>query len=477
MKSIKFLFFWSIFFAFSNIRAQETELLDLKKCVEFAIQNNLQVKQAELNIRQSELSEKQAKWAISPTANASLRHGGNFGRSIDFTSYQYVTQATHSSQFSINIGQPVYNGMQIKNRVRQSVIDVQAGEKDAAQIKDNIGLAVAQAYLTILLADEQIAVLKEQVKMSQAQLDQTNKLIKAGNLPENNRFDLEAQIARNEQSVVAAENGLEMAYMNLKVLMNMEPSKEIRISKIDVQAPDNIQSSTMDEVFAQAGSRMPNILAARLREQSAEMGIRIAKGALQPSISAYGSVFTNFSSAAKNRSFEQQTQTINLDVLGISVPVGFPITVPVEGGTIPYFKQIGDNIYSNVGVNVNVPIFNGFQTRIAIERADLAVKIAKMNTLTVQNQLKTDIQRSINDLKAAEKSYAVAEKSLKATKASAENTKKRFELGVVNAFEMVSVQNMLISAESSLLQAKYDYVFKLKVLDYYKGITITDNQQ
>jgi outer membrane protein len=320
-------------------------------------------------------------------------------------------------------------------------------------------------------------VLKEQVKMSQAQLDQTNKLIKAGNLPENNRFDLEAQIARNEQSVVAAENGLEMAYMNLKVLMNMEPSKEIRISKIDVKAPDNIQNSTMDEVFAQAGSRMPNILAARLREQSAEMGIRIAKGALQPSISAYGSVFTNFSSAAKNRSFEQQTQTINLDVLGISVPVGFPITVPVEGGTIPYFKQIGDNIYSNVGVNVNVPIFNGFQTRIAIERADLAVKIAKMNTLTVQNQLKTDIQRSINDLKAAEKSYAVAEKSLKATKASAENTKKRFELGVVNAFEMVSVQNMLISAESSLLQAKYDYVFKLKVLDYYKGITITDNQQ
>lgn len=475
MKSIKFLFFWSIFFAFSNIRAQETELLDLKKCVEFAIQNNLQVKQAELNIRQSELSEKQAKWTISPTANASLRHGGNFGRSIDFTSYQYVTKATHSSQFSINIGQPVYNGMQIKNRVRQSVIDVQAGEKDAAQIKDNIALAVAQAYLTILLADEQIAVLKEQVKMSQAQLDQTNKLIKAGNLPENNRFDLEAQIARNEQSVVAAENGLEMAYMNLKVLMNMEPSKEIRISKIDVQAPENIQSSTMDEVFAQAGSRMPNILAARLREQSAEMGIRIAKGALQPSISAYGSVFTNFSSAAKNRSFEQQTQTINLDVLGISVPVGFPITVPVEGGTIPYFKQIGDNIYSNVGVNVNVPIFNGFQTRIAIERADLAVKIAKMNTLTVQNQLKTDIQRSINDLKAAEKSYAVAEKSLKATKASAENTKKRFELGVVNAFEMVSVQNMLISAESSLLQAKYDYVFKLKVLDYYKGITITDN--
>jgi outer membrane protein len=476
MKSIKFLFFFSFILAFTVLKSQDTEIMDLKKCVTYALQNNLQLKQAELNIRQGELSEKQARWAISPTANASLRHGGNFGRSIDFTSYQYVNQATHASQFSINIGQPIYNGMQIKNRVRQTIVDVQAVEKDAAQIKDNIALAVAQAYLSILLTEEQIAVLKEQVKMSEAQLDQTNKLIKAGNLPENNRFDLEAQIARNEQAVVSAENALEMAYMNLKVLMNMDPSKDMRVQKIEVQVPEIGQANSVEEVYNEAGSRMPNLLAARLREQSAEMGIRIAKGALQPSVSAYGSVFTNFSSAAKDRTFEQQTQTVNLDLFGISVPVGFPITIPVEGGTIPYFKQIQNNVYSNVGINVNVPIFNGFQTRIAIERAELAVKIAKMNTLTVQNQLKTDIQRAINDVRAAEKSYNVAEKSLKATKASADNTKKRFEMGVVNSFEMVSVQNMLISAESSLLQAKYDFIFKLKVLDYYKGITITDNQ-
>ena len=475
MKSIRILLFFGLISICSPVKAQEPELMDLKSCVEFALQNNLQVKQAELNIQQAELSEKQAKWAIAPTANASLRHGGNFGRSIDFTSYQYVNQATQSSQFSVNIGQPIYNGMQIKNRVRQTTIDVQAGEKDAAQVKDNVALAVAQAYLSILLTEEQIAVLKEQVKLSEAQLAQTNKLIKAGTLPENNRFDLEAQIARNEQAVVSTENGLEMAYMNLKVLMNMDPSKDIKVQKIEVNIPETGQNNTLEEVFTEAGTRMPNILAARLREQSAEMGIRIAKGALQPSISAYGSVFTNFSSAAKDRTFEQQTQTINLDLFGISVPVGFPITVPVEGGTIPYFKQIGNNVYSNLGVNMNVPIFNGFQTRIAIQRAELAVKIAKMNKITAENQLKTDIQRAINDVRAAEKSYTVAEKSLKATKASAENTKKRFDLGVVNSFEMVSVQNMLISAESSLLQAKYDFIFKLKVLDYYKGITLSGN--
>jgi outer membrane protein len=340
---------------------------------------------------------------------------------------------------------------------------------------DNIALTVSQAYLSILLTEEQIAVLKEQVKLSEAQLNQSLKLIKAGTVPENNRFDLEAQIARNEQAVVNAENALEMAYMNLKVLMNMDPSKNISLEKMDAQIPELLQSYTLEDVYAEAGTRMPNILAARLREQSAEMGIRIAKGALQPTISAYASVFTNFSSAAKDRTIEQQTQTINLDIFGFSVPVGFPISIPVEGATIPYFKQIGNNIYSNLGVNMNVPLFNGLQTRIAIQRAELAVRISKMNTLTTENQLKTDIQRSINDVRAAAKSYSVAEKSLKATKASSENTKKRFDLGVVNAFEMVSVQNMLVSAESTLIQAKYDYIFKLKVLDFYRGIKLIDN--
>lgn len=454
--------------------AQNDNEMDLKSCIDYALSNNLQVRQAELNISQAELTQKQAKWAIAPTANASLRHGGNFGRSIDFTSYQYVNQATHASQFSLNIGQPIYTGMQIKNSVKQSSFELKAGEKDAQQMKESIALTVAQAYLTILLSEEQVQVLKEQIKVSEAQLDQTLKLIKAGTLPENNRFDLEAQIARNEQAVTNAENGLQMAYMNLKVVMNMNPSSDLKIQNIEVEMPEMGTVYILDEVYSQAGSSMPNILAARLREQSAEMGVRIAKGALQPTVSAYGSFFTNFSSAAKERTFTQQTQTLNLDLFGISVPVGFPITVPIEGGTTPYFTQIRNNIYSNVGVNINVPIFNGFQTRIAIERSELAVKIAKLSTTTTENQLKTDIQRAINDVVAAEKSYNVAQKSLKATKASAENTKKRFELGVVNGFELTSVQNMLISAESSLLQAKYDFIFKLKVLDFYRGIKLIE---
>jgi outer membrane protein len=366
-------------------------------------------------------------------------------------------------------------GMQMQNRIRQTSMDVQAGEKDSEQIKENVALSVAQAYLTILLTQEQIEVLKEQIKVTEAQYQQTLKLIKAGTLPENNRFDLEAQIARNEQAVVNAENGLEMTYMNLKVLMNMDPAKPMKVQKILIEMPEMGQNYELDQIYVEAGSRMPNILAARIREKSAEMGVKIAKGALQPTISAYGSLLTNFSSAAKERSIDSTTQNVNLNIFGLNVPVGFPVTIPVEGNTTPYFKQIWNNIYGNIGVNMNVPLFNGFQSRIAMERAELSVKIAKLNTLSIQNQLKTDIQRSINDVRAAEKSFSVAEKSLTATRASVENTRKRFELGVVNGFELTSVQNMLISAESSLLQAKYDYIFKLKVLDFYRGIKLIEN--
>lgn len=469
MIRIKTLFF-IIIFSISNGYAQDGETMDLKECIEFAWKNNIQIRQTELNVRQSELSQKQAKFAPFPSLNASYRHGGNFGRSIDFTSYQYVSQATHSAQVGLNLNVPLYQGLQLRNRLKQSSVDLQASMKDLEQSKESIGLSIAQAYLSILLAEEQIAVLKEQTKVTQAQYERTLNLITAGTLPENSRFDLEAQTARDEQGIVNAENGLAMAYMNLKIMMNMELSKPLKIQKVEFVIPEEQTVWDVEQVYAEASANMPNIVAARMREESAEVGVRIAKGALYPSISAYGSLTSNFSSAARDRTIEQTTETINLTIAGIQVPVGFPSVRTVEGDITPYYKQMWDNLYTNVGVSINMPIFNGFQTRIAIERAELGVKIAQLNSKQVQIQLKSDVERAVLDVKAAQKSLAAAEKSLKATRASAENTRKRFEIGVVNGFELISVQNMLIASESTLLQAKYDYIFKLKVLDFYRGV-------
>ena len=470
MIHIKNLFFIILMLGVSTVNAQDVEVMDLKQCIDYAWKNNIQVRQAELNVRQAELNKKQAKFAPYPSLNASYRHGGNFGRSIDFTSYQYVTSATHSAQVGLNLNVPVFQGLQLRNRLKQSFTEMQASQKDLEQSKESIGLSIAQAYLSILLAEEQVEVLKEQTKVTEAQLNRTLNLIKAGTLPENNRYDLEAQLARDEQGIVNAENGVEMAYVGLKMQMNMEITNPLKLQKIEIVTPEIQEEWDVETVYAEASANMPNVVAARMREESAEMGVKIAKGALYPSVSAYGSLTSNFSSAARERTIEQTTETINLDIFGIQVPVGFPSVRTIEGGIIPYHKQIWDNIYTNVGVSVNVPIFNGFQTHIAIERAELGVKIAQLNTKQVHMQIKSDIERQISDLRAAQKSLVAAEKSLKATRASVENTRKRFELGVINGFELISVQNMLIAAESTLLQAKYDYVFKLKVLDFYRGV-------
>lgn len=457
----------------------EAEPLDLQKCIEFAWSNNIQVKQSELNVMQSKLGEKQAYWAFWPTVNASFRHGGNFGRSIDFTSYQFVNNATHSSQLSLSTSVPLYQGMQLRNTLKQTKVDIQASQKDVEATKENIGLSVAQAYLAVLMAEEQVEVLKEQAKVTKAQYDQTLKLIKAGTLPDNNRFELEAQMARDEQGIVNSENSIDLAYTNLKVLMNMDVANEIQIQKVKFEMPEEANSYELDPIYDEAAANRPNLIAARMREKSATLGVEIAKGVLQPTVAMYGSLTSNFSSAQRERTLIEGTQNIDLeiDLFGnvITVPVGFPTTTFEEGNITPYFNQIGNNLYANVGVSVNVPIFNSMRARIGIQRAELSVKIAQLNTRQAQVQLKSDVQRAIIDVKAAEKSLIVAEKSLKATKASVENTRKRFNLGVVNGFEMISAQNMLIAAESSLLQSKYDYLFKLKVLDFYKGITLLEN--
>lgn len=451
--------------------------LDLAACIDYAWQHNPQIKQAGIQQRQAELSRKQASWAFYPTLNASFRHGLNLGRSIDFTSYQYVNQSTQSSQLSLNTNFPIYQGLRLRNQLKQSRLDVQATAQDLEQAKQTNALSVAQAYLQVLLAEENLQVLQAQKALTEEQLAQTLKQIKAGNLPDNSRLELEAQQARDEQAIVNAENTIELAYVNLKVLINMPVDEKIRLKVIELQLPEARALETLDELYLEAAANMPNMAANRLREESADMAIKVAEGALMPSLSGYASLTSNYSSAAKDRTTEQTTQTLFLDVNGTQVPLEFPTVRTIEGGTTPYFEQVGNNLYTNVGINLSIPIFNGFQSRIAIERAKLNLELAKLNSSQAQNQLKADIQRALTDVKAARKSLEAAQKSLTATSASAANTRKRFELGIVNGFELSSVQNMLTSAASSVLQAKYDLLFKLKVLDFYRGIGLNTPQE
>jgi len=460
------------FFSVPLTAQEDSGVWSLEKCISYAVENSLQVQQTELSMEQAKLNKKQAFWAQFPTLNASFRHGFNFGRSVDPTSYTFVNQTIQSSNVSLNLNQPIFQGLRIRNSIKQSKVDLEAASKDSEQARNDVALQVAQAYLSILLAQENLEVLREQANVTKAQYDQTIKLIDAGVVAENSKYDLEAQMARDDESIVNAENSVELAYTNIKVLMNVDVAKSIRIQKVDkLEVPETMPENSLDDVYQEAINSQPNITASKLREQSADIGVRIAKGALYPTVSFYGGVSTNFSSASRNINGNYVVDTLAGTVLSSSDAVevydqGFSYT---QGDVVPYFSQLGGNASANIGINISIPIFNQMQTRLSIQRAKLAVKTAEFSTRQLETTLKSNIDRAIIDVKAAAKRLQAAKKSVVATRLSVKNTRKRYELGVVNSFELTSVQNTLIASESNLLQAKYDYLFKLKILDYYKG--------
>lgn len=443
-KQILFLFF---LLTTITANAQEGDEWSLEKCINYAIQNSLQVQQTTLNKSQAQLTKKQAIWAQAPSVSASYRNGVNIGNSVNPTNNELITIPNFGSGPSINLNGVIFQGLQIRNTIKQSKVDLDAADKDVDQAKNDVALSVAQAYLSILLAQESKGVFEEQAKVTKAQYDQTIKLIDGGVLAENSKYDLEAQMARDEENIVVAQNNIDLAYVNLKVLMNIDVAKEIAIQAVgDLEVDETLEESNLQEVYKEAIVSQPNILAAKLREKSAQLGVSIAKGAFWPTISYYAGLGSNFSTAFKD---------------------------PRTGEVIPYFSQLGITASANAGINISVPIFNGLRNKIGVQRAELGVKAAALATTQLEVTLKSNIERALTDVRAAKKRLAVSRKSVVATRLSVENTRKRYDLGVVNSFELTSVQNTLIASESSVLQAKYDYLFKLKILDYYRGRQIT----
>lgn len=443
-KQILFLFFLLVTI---NVNAQDGDEWSLEKCINYAVQNSLQVQQVTLNQGQAELTKKQAVWAQTPNISAGYRNGVNLGNSVNPTNNELITVPNLNSGLSLNLNGVIFQGLQIRNTIKQSKVDLEAAGKDVEQAKNDVALSVAQAYLSILLGEESKGVFNEQAKVTKAQYDQTIKLISGGVLAENSKYDLEAQMARDEENIVIAQNNIDLAYVNLKVLMNVDVAKEISIQVVgDLEVDETLEESNLGDVYDEAILNQPNILASKLREKSAQLGVSIAKGGLWPTVSYYAGFGSNFSTAYKD---------------------------PRTGDVIPYFQQLGITASANAGVNISVPIFNGLRTRIGIQRAELGVKVAELGTTQLEATLKSNIERALVDVRAAKKRLAVSRKSVVATRLSVDNTRKRYDLGVVNSFELTSVQNTLIAAESSVLQAKYDYLFKLKILDYYRGRAIT----
>lgn len=460
------------FSALTQVKAQET--WSLEKCIEQAQTRNLSLKQAALQVKDNQLLRKQNVMARYPSISANSSYGLNFGRSVNPSTYQFENRSSSFNSWQLRVDVPIYQGGRLTNQIQQSELDVQAAQADAENTANTVALQVAQGYLQILLNEEQLDNTKKRLKQGRDQLERAEKQIRAGSLAPNARFELQAQIARNEQSVVSSQNAVNLAYLNLKQLLLLDPDFQLKIEKpnLNTLPNSNTEGYQLKAIFNQALGRQPIIKAGEYRIRSAEVGVRIAQAALLPSVNVGAGINTNYSSSITNPpaiQFVNITQPVLINNNPSSLTLLNQPTYGGEGTKTPYLDQIQNNFGQGINLSIQIPIFEQGRNRIGVERAKLGVERELVRQETNKQQLKTDIMNAIANARAAQKSYEAAQKTYEAQKAAFEATEKRFSIGNASSFELSQARINLDAAETDVVFSKYDFLFKLKIVDFYEG--------
>lgn len=449
------------------------EIWSLERCVKHAIEQNLLIKQAQAAVRTAEVAGRQAKASRLPGVNVNTNLGEQFGRTIDPTTNQFVNTGVGFNSLNLSAGVSLFNGGQIHHNVKRAEWERQAAWSDMEHNVNTLSLQVAQAYLTVLLSEEQLAIARSRLAQSRQQAELSFKLIEAGNLPAADRFNLEAQIARDEQALVQVRNNLDLSYLNLKQLLMLEPDYPLAIEKPAVAIPDDDPATlSFQAVYAVAKGSQPNVKAAEFRLRSAEEGIAVAKSAYYPRLTAFAQLTTNYST--QFRDFRSTITTIpvtqNVQINGEPAILTFNQTVQVpEIRDLGYFEQLERNFGQAIGLQLSIPIYQNGAVRLNAERARIGVVSAQLQENQTLQQLKNDVQTAIANARAAQRQYQAAQKTYEAFRAAFDNSQKRFSLGAANSFEITTAQNNLNIAENDLISARYDYLFRLKIIDFYLG--------
>jgi outer membrane protein len=464
-----FLLALTTFFA---VAAAAQDTWSLERCVRYAQDNNLSIKQSQANIRIAQLSERQAKASRLPNVSGSFNAGEQFGRTIDPTTNQFSTSATNFNSIGINAGVTLFSGGQINHSIKQATWDLKAAEADATQSVNTLALQIASAYLNILLVEEQLENAQKRIEQDRQQLNATQKLIAAGTIPLADQYNVLAQLARDEQAAVQTQNNLELGYLTLKQLLQLEPDFALQIERPDVTVPADANPDVLglSGLYDLAVNTQTSVQAAGFRIKSAEEGIAIAKAGYYPTVGLGASMSSNYSSqfqTAQVTGFrDSDPSTIKVN----DVPVTIVTTEPILAfSRVPYLDQMDQNFGQSIGLNINIPIYQNGRTRLGVERARLGVLTAQLQQNQAQQQLKNDIQTAIANAKAARRQYEAAQKTFDATQIAFQNTEKRHNLGTVNSLELVTAKNNRDISENDLVLARYDYIFKLKILDFYQG--------
>jgi len=428
---------------FTFARAQN-RIWTFQQCLDTALQRNISLNQSRLNTDLSRITLEQSKANRFPNLSASARDGIGFGRSVNPTTNQYVERTTNSSSFDVSSGVDLFNGFQITRTILQNKMNLDAVKTDVENVRNQVTLNITTAYLQLLFQYEILKSAKNQTEATTIQVDRTQKMVNAGKVPESNLFTIRSQQATDNLAVVNAQGQLDLAKVTLEQLMEIPVTDSFEVKIPDLVEPSLLLNQTNQEIYNKALTVQPQIAGASIRTNSALLGIKISEGARYPSLSLSGGVNSNYSVTSRTGSNSSVKDS-------------------------PFFPQLWTNLGESIGLNLSIPIYSNRQLKSNIERAKINALSVQLDEQNTRLQLRKTIEQSYTDLRNSIKKYEAVKEQISAAELSYQNMERKYNVGMMTATDYLIEKNNYFQAQSNGIQAKYDYIFKSKILDFYQG--------
>lgn len=415
----------------------------LQECVNYALENNITVSQNENTILLNEQDLLEAKGQFLPSVNGNIRHNLSIGNRELFPG-QFVDRTDNSTSIGVSANQTIFNGFRLTNLYKQSQLNLETSKLELNRIKDDISLNVVNTYLNVLFNRERLETAKAQYMFSKKQVDQVKELVDAGTQPQVNIYDAEATFSTDEQNLTIAENNFNLSLLTLSQLLQL-PFENFDVEIVEINSPSEaLLYNNVNPIIDYAFENRVEIKVAEKRIENAELGTEISKSGYYPSLT--------FNYGFGSNAFFTNVLDNEQDLLA----------------------QLDNQKAHAFTLNLGIPIFSRYQNKTAVARARIQEENSKLGLERAKVDLESNIQRAYTDAQAAFKAFVAAEKSMKSQKLAFENAQNRYSIGVMNAFELEQSRVRFINAESALINAKYDFVFKTKVLDFYMGKPLTN---
>jgi len=425
----------------------------LEECVRYALENNISIKLSELDVKNAAIDKRGALGSYLPSVNGNASHSWNIGLNQDVTTGLLRNQTTQYSSVGLSAGVDIYKGLQNQNAYRRTKLSIVASQYQLLKMQEDISLNVASAFLQILSNKEDLKVKKEQLAIDEKRFARSEEMVNAGTIPRGDLFDLKATVATDKQNIAVAENNLLISKLSLAQLLQLKEFADFDVvDDTNVKDENNILAQTPTEIYEKARETRTELKLAQTNLEIAEKNVAIAKGAYQPTLSGfYG--FNTRASYSDQIKFDAANQ---------------PYTV----GPDPIFQQFSDNKGHNFGFQLNVPVFNGFSVKNNVERNKVTLEKSKIDLEQKSLDLQRNVYTAFTDARAALNTYEASTVTLEARQQAYNYAKEKYDVGLMNSFDFTQAQTLLTNAQSDVIRTKYDYMFKIKILEFYFDIPI-----